>query len=107
MHVLVAAVAQCHDERPRRSPPTRIGVRDQTELAEVDLRKLARITVGPAHGDPPSVTEAAVLDREAVQRAVRHIHTPASEQLVHLRELQATLLRRARLQPLLDLVPVT
>ena len=106
MDVQVAAVAQRDDEGPGRPPPAGLGTRDQSQPAEVDLRQLARLTVGLAHGDAPTVTEAAVLDREPVQRAVGHLHVPAPQQLMHLGEPQPPLLRWTGLQPLLDLVPV-
>ena len=78
MNVLVSAAGQDHDQCPGGASATRLGVWDQAELAKIDLGELARITLSPTEGDPPALTESAVLDREAVQRTVGDIHARAA-----------------------------
>ena len=94
----VPRVAPDHDQRPDRAPPAALGVRDEAEPAEVQLRDLARRPVLHAHGHRLPATPAAAGD-EAPQRAVGDLAAALGEQFMDPRDLQAL-----GLQPALDLL---
>ena len=94
----VPRVAPDHDQRPDRAAPPALGVRDEAETAEVQLRDLARRPVLHAHGHRLPATPAAAGD-EAPQRAVGDLAAALGQQLLDPRDLQA--LGR---QPALDLL---
>ena len=79
VHVLVAAVHQRHHQRVQQAPPLAEG--HQTQPAEVDLGHLTRRALGYAHRQAIAGAKAAVLDREAVQGAVRHVHAATLQQV--------------------------
>ena len=94
----VPQVAPDHDQRPDRAPPPALGVRDEAEPAEVQLRGLARRPVLHAHGHRLPATPAAAGE-EAPQRAVGDRAAALGEQFMDARQLQAL-----GLQPALDLL---
>ena len=94
----VPRVAPDHDQRPDRAAPPALGVRDEAEPAEVQLRDLTRRPVLHAHGHRLPATPAAAGD-EAPQRAVGDLAAALGEQFMDPRHLQAL-----GLQPALDLL---
>ena len=94
----VPRVAPDHDQRPDRAAPPALGVRDEAEPAEVQLRDLARRPVLHAHGHRLPAAPATALD-EAPQRAVGDLAAALGEQFMDPRHLQAL-----GLQPALDLL---
>ena len=85
------------DQRVQRAAAPRHRILHQAELAEVDLAIHPRITVGdPYRRFPPA--EPATVDREPVQRAIRHDHAAAGQLAVDVGQLQ---LRR---EPVADLL---
>jgi hypothetical protein len=89
--VHVAAVDERDDESVQHTPAPGVRIPHQAEPTEVDLSELARLARGSAYREPAPIREAAVFDREAVQRAVGNLHALASEQLMHLRQAQPAL----------------
>ena len=89
--VLMAAVDERDDEGVEYTPATRLRIGHQAKPAEVDFGELARPDVGDAHRDALPLMKSAALDREAVQRAVRHTNAKTAEQLKKMQLRQAML----------------
>jgi hypothetical protein len=104
--VLVAAGDEHDDERPEQTLAPALGIRHIAKSPEIDLGDLARLALGHADGDPPPLSKATVLDREAVQRAVGDVYAAPGQKLVHFGEPQPSLLAERRRQPLSDLLLV-
>lgn len=103
VNVHVAAVNEDHDQSPEQLPTLGLGIKDVAETTEVDLADLPRAAVRATDSDL-SLAELAVLDREAVKRAVGDPHPMSFEEGVDLSQGQAPLPRGPR-KPVLDLRP--
>ena len=95
MNVLVPAVNQDHDERPQDAAALEEPVADQAQTPEIDLGERAGRDGGHTHRGR-LLAEPAVLDREAVQRAVGDRDPAAREQIMTLGQRQRTLIRAAQ-----------
>lgn len=100
----MATEDQDHHQSPQQPSAMGPWIDNVAEAAEVDLSELSGLAWGAADRDP-ALAELAVLDREAVKRAVGNRDPPAFEKTMDLGELQTTLALRSR-DPLPDLVPV-
>ena len=103
--VLVPAVDERDEKCVMDAPALGLGIPHETQPSEVDLGELAGCRLGPAHGQPPPVGEATVLDREAVKRALGNVDALAGEQLLDLGQSQPAVFLLGR-EPGLDLLSV-
>jgi hypothetical protein len=86
----------CEDQPVRDPARPAGGIGDQPKPAEIDLQLHPGIPVEDRDRRPPP-TKAQLVNREAVQRPIRHHHPAPAQQQVHLDQ------RQVLVQPLLDL----
>lgn len=84
LDVLVAAVDQNNQEGPGQPAVAGLGVRNQTQPAEVQFGQLPRFALRHPNHRPLAFAEAAMVDSEPVQRAVGDLHPPPFEELPDL-----------------------
>jgi len=98
----VTRVAGRQDQRPHHPAPAGVPVDDEAHLPEVDLQLTAGLTIShPDRHTPGRAAHTEDLQRVAVQRALRHDHPLADQQLTGLHHSQLLLD-----QPRLELVVV-
>lgn len=102
VNIHMAAEDQDHHQGPQQLTAMRLRIDDVAQAPKVDLSEFAGLAGGTADRDP-ALAELAVLDREAMERAVGNHDPAALEKTMHLGEFQSPLTVRSR-DPLSDLV---